>query len=303
MLRAGIGFLLPVVLLYASPALQAQELEPRAYSASPVGTNFLAVGLGRAEGGVLVDPSLPVTDVEATIDSALLGYARTFGVLGRGASGSVLLPYVWADVSGNVGETRGEVRRSGIGDARLRLAVDLVGNPALTPRAFAQRKPTTIVGTSLTVVAPTGQYDGARLINIGTNRWAFKPEIGISQPLGSWFFEAMAGVWLFTDNSEFFGGHRRSQDPLASYQLHVGYTFRPGLWLAGDATYYTGGGTRVDGIAKQDKQENSRYGLTLSLPLRRGLSLKLAWSQGWSTRIGGNFDSYTAALQYRWFDR
>jgi hypothetical protein len=36
----------------------AQELEPRAYSPSPVGTTFLLGGFGRSEGGILFDPSL-----------------------------------------------------------------------------------------------------------------------------------------------------------------------------------------------------------------------------------------------------
>ena len=93
------------------------------------------------------------------------------------------------------------------------------------------------------MLAPTGQYDPQRLVNISSNRWAFRPEIGPSQPFGSWFAETSAGVWLFTDNNNFFGGHVRSQAPIEEIQIHGGYTFRPGLWLAADATYYTSGET------------------------------------------------------------
>jgi len=180
--------------------------------------------------------------------------------------------------------------------------MNLLGGPALTREAFAIRTPTTTLGASFSVVAPFGQYDASRLINIGSNRWAFKPEVGLSQPIGNVFLEACTGVWLFTDNTDFFGGKRRGQDPLWTFQLHGGYTFRPALWLAGNATYYTGGQTRVNGVAKQDRQANSRYGLTLSVPLWKNVSAKLAWSTGFTTRTGGDFDTFAVAVQYLWFD-
>lgn len=281
----------------------AQELEPRAYSAAPVGANFLVLAYSRSDGGVLFDPSLPATDVTAKIESGALGYARTFGLAGRAASAAIALPYVDGDFSGNVGEQRQYVGRSGLADVRLRLAVNLLGGPALSPKEFAQRTPATTLGASLSVVAPTGEYDASKLINIGANRWAFKPEIGVSHPIGNWFVEGSAGVWLFTDNDEFNGNSRRQQDPLATFQLHAGYTFRPGLWLAGNATYYSGGRTSVDGAAKEDLQENSRYGVTLSVPIDRRWSTKFAWSNGFSTRIGGDFRTLSFAVQYLWFDR
>jgi hypothetical protein len=291
------------ILLPLPIASHAQDLEPRAYSASPVGTNFIVASYTRLDGQVLTDPSLPITDVQAKIDLQTLGYVRTFGLAGHAASLAFLAPFAQADVSGKVFDAPNAVHRAGPGDARLRLAVNLIGAPALSPREFAQRQPTTTVGASLTVVAPTGQYTPSRLINVGSNRWAFKPEIGISQPLGKWFAEASAGVWLYTDNNDFFGGQRRSQDPLSVLQLHVGYNLRPGLWLAADAGHYAGGRTQTNGIYNQDRQENKRYGLTLSVPLETGWSTKLSWSNGFATRAGGDFKVISVALQYRWFDR
>ena len=140
---------------------------------------------------------------------------------------------------------------SGIADPQVRFAVNLIGGPALRPLEFSRHKPETTLGASLTVSAPFGQYDPSRLINLGTNRWAFKPELGISQPVGDWAFEFYAGVWLFTDNNDFFGGQVKRQDPLASYQVHVVYTVRPRLWAAVDFTYYAGGSTTVNGRAQQ----------------------------------------------------
>src|SRR6185369_5060912 len=143
----------------------------------------------------------------------------------------------------------------------------------------------------------TGAYNPEHLINIGTNRWAIKPEIGVSQPLGNWFADAAAGVWFYTDNTQFFGGNVRSQAPLWSFQAHGGYNFQPGLWLAADFTYYTGGESSINGTAKDDALASSRYGLTLSIPLADSLSMKLTWSNGLTSRGGADFETFGLILQ------
>lgn len=278
-------------------------MEPRAYSPSPIGTNFLIANYLRSTGSVSTDPSLPITNVQATINTGNLGYSRTFGVFGQTASAAIVLPYTQGDISGVVGEQSTQVTRSGLGDLKLRFAQNLLGSPALTPEAFAQRAPTTTLGVSVTAIAPTGYYNPSHLVNVGSHRWAFKPEIGVSQPLGRWFADAAAGAWLFTDNKNFFGGHVRSEDPLWSFQMHAGYYFQRGFWLAADATYYTGGETSIDGVAKRDAQSVTRYGLTLSVPLGAGVSAKVAWASWLSAHNGGNFDTIGVTLQYRWFDR
>jgi hypothetical protein len=280
----------------------AQDMEPRAYSAVPTGTNFLIAGYARSTGDVSLDPALPITNVRATIDFYNFGYQRSFALLGQSASAAVLLPFVDGTLTGKLQDQSRSVSRSGPGDLRLRLATNLLGGPALTPAEFARREPATTLGTSLVVVAPTGQYDPQRLINISSHRWAFKPEVGLSQPLGDWFADGSAGVWLFTDNHDFFRGHVRGQDPILSLQVHGGYNFRPGLWLAADATYYTGGQTSIDGVANHDSQAGTRLGLTLSLPLVAGFSLKLAGSTWLTAQNTGTFNAVGLTLQYRWFD-
>ena len=292
--------LLAAVAAFATPAA-AQELEPRAYAPNPTRANFVVVVYGHSSGDVVFDPSVPATDVTASVNSGSLLYGRTFGLLGRSASAGVGLPYVWGTIEGNVGEQRKSVYRSGLGDLRLRLAVNLVGGPALGPREFAQRRPRPSLGASLLVVAPTGQYDPAKRINIGTHRWAFKPELGFSRPLGRWFVEVYGGAWLFTDNDDFFGGSLREQEPIGTFQAHASYTFRPRLWLAADTTFYAGGRTTVNGVEKADLQRNSRYGLTLAVPLKQRSSLKLAWARGLTTRIGGDFTTLAVGYQFLWF--
>src|SRR5688572_7811751 len=201
--------------LLLSAAACAQDLEPRAYSARPIGTNFIVANYSRLTGEVLTDPSLPITDVQAKIDIYSIGYLRSFSFFGRSASAAIIVPYVRADVTGEVFDAAREAHRSNRGDLRLRFTTNLVGDPAVDPKAFAQRTPEPAIGASLSVIVPTGQYDPAKLINVGANRWAFKPEVGLALPFGQWFADVSAGLWFFTDNNDFFGGGRhRGQHPL-----------------------------------------------------------------------------------------
>jgi hypothetical protein len=289
------------LLLLASLPAVAQQLEPRAYSPAPVGLNILVVPFVHSTGSVVTDPSLPVANVDAKINFLVPLYVRSFSLFGRAASAALTLPYVWGSVSGDVMEQRQEVSRSGQGDMALRLVTNLIGNRAMTPREFARAEPRTILGASLVVSMPTGQYDGSKLINIGTNRWAFKPEVGLSQPVGKWDFDFYAGAWFFTTNDNFFGGVTRSQKPIVALQGHVSYSFKPGLWLAVDGTWYSGGQTTVGGVLKADRQDNARIGLTLAVPLSRAQSLKAVWTRGATTRVGQNFTTYSLAYQFRWF--
>jgi hypothetical protein len=284
-------------LLLLPRAAYCQELEPRAYAANPVNIGFALAGFGHSSGDVLLDPTAPVSDVSAKLQSLALGGGATFALFGRTASVSALLPYAWGTISGNVGEASQSIERSGLADARLRFSINLVGGPALPLAAFVKRKPGTIVGTSLIISIPTGEYAADKLINLGTNRWGLKPEVGLSHPAGRWTLEFYTGCWFFTRNSSYFGGHTKDVRPLLSVQSHVAYTFKPRLWLAADGTFYTGGRSVLDGQPGAERQESTRVGLTLSLPVWRTHSIKASWSTGATVRLGGNFDTISLAWQ------
>jgi hypothetical protein len=284
-------------LLAVAPAV-AQELEPRAYSPSPVGTTFVVVTATRSSGSVFTDPSLPITDVEATVGILGLGLGQTFALAGKQALFLGALPVTWGEASGEVGEGRRAISRRGLADPRLRLSVILSGSPAMRPADFVRAPRRTIVGASLSVVPPVGQYDSAKLVNLGSNRWSFKPEIGLSHPSGRWTFDAYAGVWLFTDNESYYPGtSTRHQDPIVGLQGHVSYTLGRRAWLAVNGTWYAGGRTSVDGGNKSDLQRNLRLGATWTLPIGARQSLKFAFSAGAATRIGADFRTITAAWQ------
>jgi hypothetical protein len=281
--------------------LRAQELTPNAYSPAPTGANLLILTDNFSSGSISLDPSVPITDVHANINTTILGYGRTLGVYGHYTNIGIAVPYVQGEVSGLIGGVPQSVNRTAIGDPRLRVAIDVYGAPALTPREFASYRPHTIVGLSLVVAPPLGAYDSTKLLNIGSNRWSFKPEVAVSQTRGPWTFEADVAAIFFTDNRNFYNGGERTQEPIGTLQLHAIYSFRPRLWLAIDGTYYTGGRTTVNGKENFDLQQNSRLGITLATPCGRAQSLKFAYSHGARTTIGGNFDTVGISYQYLWF--
>jgi hypothetical protein len=289
-----------VTTMIASP-VAAQELEPGAYSVSPVGMNFVNAAYSFNSGDVAFEPSVPIEQAHARINTLALNAGRAIGVAGRSGTFLVALPIVVGHAQGLVGGVFQVADRRGIGDLRVRLGVNLYGAPAMTLKELAQSRRRTTFGTSLTVVVPVGQYDPQKLINLGTNRWSFKPELAVTHNTGtSWLFEAYGGVWLFTNNNDFYGGVVREQEPIGSVQFHVRYTVKPGLWVSLNSNFYYGGRTTLDGHLNVDLQKNSRLGGTLSLPLSRHDSLRVAVSRGAYTTIGADFTSLSVAYSHFW---
>jgi hypothetical protein len=287
-------------LLFASLAAQAQDIEPRAYSNAPIGVNFLIAGFAATSGGVSADSSVPVTNAHIKTSNLVLGYARVLDIAGMSAKFDVIAPYTKLAGTAEYGGDPVERNITGFGDPSIRLSVNFYGAPALDLKEFANYHQDLIAGASLRVFMPSSQYDPVRLVNIGTNRWAFKPEVGVSKALGRWTVEGQAAVTVFTDNTDFYGGQTRRQDPLYSLQGHVIYSFRSGIWASADATYFTGGRSTIDGTRKDDLQNNWRAGGTLAFPIDRRSSIKLYASSGVSARTGNNFDLLGLAWQYRW---
>lgn len=289
-------------LLLPGGAAFGQELEPRAYSISPVGMNFVVVAFTRSTGDVNFDPTLPVENAQAEIQNVAFGYFRSIDFCGRSANVSVLVPYTWGTIDGDYFGEYTKIRRSGLSDPLFRFAVNLYGAPAMDMKEFAAFTKKTIIGASVTVSAPLGQYDPAKIINLGGNRWSIKPEVGLSRTFGKYFVDVYGGVRFYTANDE-FQGRTRKQDPVGSMQFHAGYNFKPRLWLAGDANFFWGGRSTIDEVQKFDRLQNSRAGVTLAVPVDRHNSIKFNVSQSIMQSVGGDFLSLGVAYQYAWGGR
>jgi hypothetical protein len=294
------GVLGALALAAVSGVARAQDIEPRAYSNAPVGVNFLIAGYAYTRGGLSFDPAVPVTDARLHTSNAVVAYARVLDLWGKSGKFDVIAPYTW--LSGSALYRGDPVQRvvSGFADPAFRLSINLYGAPALDLKEFASYRQDLIVGASLRVSAPVGQYDDTRVVNVGLHRWSFKPEIGLSKAIGPWTLEATLAATFFTDNTDFYDGGTRSQDPLYSIQGHAIYAFRSGIWASFDTTYFAGGRTTLNGVLSDDLQRNWRLGGTLAYPVDRNNSVKLYASSGVSARTGNDFDLVGIAWQYRW---
>lgn len=309
MRRAGPSLLVIALAILLLPAAgAAQDLTPRAYLSLPVSSNAIILTYAFSDGELVFDPTLPITDATGTIHTPVVSLYHTFDLFGRLTNVTGSVPMAIGDLRGNVSGEERAISRRGMADVVVRLAVNIAGGPALRLAEFVKTPPSRhVLGASVKVVAPTGQYDPARLINIGTNRWAFKPELGYTGKAGRFVLDAFAGIWLFTANDSFAvsdanpGGATRTQAPIGAFELHVSYDVKPRLWISADVNYWRGGRTSVNGVEGTGTlQANSRLGLTGSVPLTRRQSLKISYSDGVIVRIGGSFRVLSAGWTYGW---
>jgi hypothetical protein len=298
-MRSLFSALTAIFLLLVVLESQAQDLDPRAYARIPVNVTVLIAGFGYSHGGIVTDPTLPVEDLNAKIGAPSIGVVHSFTLFGQTAQASAVLPYAWGDVSATIAGSPESTTRSGISDMRFKFSYLLLGAPATAAKDLAKAPRKTILGTSLSITAPTGQYMPEKLINLGTSRWAFKPELAISQPVGKrWLIDVYAGLWLFTKNDSYYPGNSvRTQNPLGSFQGHISYNIQPMMWAALDMTFYTGGNSEIDGVPNHDRQSNSRIGATMVLPVGKRNSLKFAFSTGAVIRSGADFTTVSVGWQ------
>jgi hypothetical protein len=279
---------------------RAQELEPRAYINTPVGMNFLLIGYKHSEGALLFDPSLPIDDANANVNMGMIGYVRALDIAEKSAKAGILLPYAGLDAQGYVDGEFLTREDNGLADPSFYFSINLFGAPALTYDEFRDFRQDTIIGVSFKLTAPLGAYESDKLINIGTNRWSLKSELGISRAINHLAMEGAIAATFYTDNDDYFNGNTRQQDAIYSIQGHIVYSFPGDIWASIGATYYTGGRTTVEGVTGDDLQRNWRTGFTVALPVNRRHSIKLFGSSGVSTRTGDDYDALGVAWQYRW---
>jgi len=278
--------------------VSAQELTPRAYWPAPRGTKLLALGYANQSGDVVTDPSLPIIGVDSKIHSAVVAYQQTVGLFGRTSNLQLELPYFDGQTTGFAFGESGRREVQGFGDLGATLSINILGAPSMNGEEFQElrQNPRPILGASIKIVAPTGEYEADKLINIGTNRWAVRARLGYTQPLSEkWLMEVAVGTWFFEDNDEFLG-ETREQEPITAIDFSLIRRFRPGLWASLDLNYYRGGRTTILGFGGADLQRNSRAGITLVYPIKGRHAIKASVSDGVATESGGDYR--IASLSY-----
>ena len=277
----------------------AQELTPRTYWPAPKGVKVGVLGYVYAEGDVLFDPSIPLYAVDSDVNVAVLAYLQTFSLWGRTANLLVDLPYQWGTTRGFIEDTPAQGSVSGFGDPGVTLTVNLLGAPTMNGEEFQalRQDPHPILGTSVKVLVPIGQYDPGRVLNVGGNRWAVKAELGAAIPIRpKVIFEVEGGIWWLGDDDDFLAG-LREQDPIAGIEFHLIRRFKPGFWASLDANFFYGGRQTIDGRELIDVQQNSRVGGTLGVPFKGRHAVKLGFATGIFTEFGTDFDQYMVTYQ------
>lgn len=311
-MRSLADFLLvALIVVCLRPALRAQDLAPRAYLITPVHSNAVTLSYSYSSGDINLGSTLPVSGATGNVNLGIASLYHSMRFFGRSSNITLSLPYAVANYEGEVIGTTTSVRRSGLMDLIVRFAVNIKGAPAMEVSEFRGWRQKTLVGASLKVIAPTGQYDPTKLINPSGNRWAFKPEIGVSRRWGHWIVDGYSAVWLFTRNNDYFSRNRYSpttnfqtQSPIGAVEAHVSYDVRPLLWASFDANFWYGGRTSFnDVVSRPTLQSNSRIGGTFSVPLNKHQSLKFSYSHGARIRFGGKSDNVSVAWQYSWLGR
>ena len=151
-------------LCWVRPAA-AQELAPRAYMIAPLHGNAITLTWSFYHGGLNLSSTVPITGASGTYSIPAISLYHTFSLSGRSANFTASLPYAIGTFSGNVLGTNKSLYRSGLVDFSARFSVNLIGGPALEPQDFVKWKQKRILGASLKIVAPTGQYSPTKLVN------------------------------------------------------------------------------------------------------------------------------------------
>jgi hypothetical protein len=284
----------------------AQDLSPRAYVITPNHSNAVVLTYSYFNGGIDLNGAIPITGVTTTgiYSVPSFSYYHSFGIYGHSANVTFTLPYGVGNFYGEAGQLHASVYRSGLTDVITRLSVNLIGGPALPLRDFVKWRQKVLLGASLKMAAPSGQYSSQKLINWGINRWAFKPEVGYSERWGNWLLDAYAGAWFYTANPAYFARplpRTQTEEPIGSFEGHLSRNFGPGTWASLDGNFWWGGVTSLNGIRNPaTKQTSSRLGATFAWRFSQHQSLKVSYSDGTYIRFGGNYQTVQVGWQYSW---
>jgi hypothetical protein len=306
-MRLAQAFMLACLMAVAAFSLEpawAQDLSPRAYVITPLHSNAIVMTYSFFHGSVLLDGAAPITSATGTYNVSILSCYHSFDFLGRSANMNVSLPYAVGNFQGNVAGQPQQIYRSGLLDFTSRVSVNLRGGPVLPVQQFVKWRQKTLLGVSLKVVSPTGQYDPTKLINWGANRWAFKPDFGYSKRWSKWVLDSYAGAWFYTSNPRYYSPPApkpQTEKPIGAFEGHLSYDVKSRLWFSLDGNFWFGGVTSLSGIANPaTRQTSSRIGVTASLPLGPRQSVKVSYNNGDHIRFGGNYQSVSVGWQYSW---
>jgi len=278
-----------------------QFTDPRTYTPGTVGVNDFEFDYTYARQNGSIDTSLVVGSAILELNKGDLSYTHNFSLLGQFAWVNATVPYAF--VSGSVAESNISGSTNGPGDSSLELAGILMGGKALSAPELTTHEQTTSVGVSLTVTVPTGEYNADRVLNLGTHRWSFKPEIGVCYPFGpeqKWEIDGYINALFFTDNTAYRGVELLRQEPLPGVEGHISYTVTPSFWASLDTRYAFRGETVVDGLAQNNSQQGFIVGTEVHWSPNSHNSLTLVFARALVHTNAPDYSGVVLKYVYSW---
>ena len=284
----------------------ALDPEPRKWNHVPMDTNFAGAAYVYTEADIFIDPVLKLEDVEMEMKTLGGVYIRTFELFGKSARIDLTQGYKEATWTGLLDGTPGSTSRSGWSDTLVRFGINLYGAPPLRGEEFfayrSKQKVETIVGVGLVVRLPTGDYEEDKLLNLGQNRFVFRPQLGFVHNRGKWTTELTGEIAFHTENDEFFNGNKLEQAPMYILIGHLMRSFKPGQWLGLSFGGEYGGKLTLNDIDNDDTtQLNVGWAVNYVHPLSRQASIKFKYIGIRRKELTG-FDSETLVISgaYAW---
>jgi hypothetical protein len=295
----------PIIICLAFAVLHthawAQFTDPRTYQNTPVGINQLELAYAYVRSNTSIDTSFIVAGAKFNLNQGLIDYARYFAFLHRMAWVEASVPI--ANLSGSITGTDITGSTTGTGDSGYTAAILLKGGPALSPERFANAETITSIGLSLSTTAPTGRYDSTKLLNLGSDRWSFKPELAVSKPFGPeqrWVFDAYANTYLYTDNTSYRGEQVLRQRALLGLEGHISYTFNNTMWASVDTRYSFRGDTTVGGVNQANPQRNFILGSELVISPNPRNSFTFEFAKAAVHKNGPSLTGFAVKYDYTW---
>jgi hypothetical protein len=275
--------------------------DARAYENTPVGTNQLELNYAYVRANASIDTSLVIPGAKFNLNQGIIDYTRYFGLLHRLMWVEAGIPI--AGLSGSITGTNIQGSVTGAGDSTYSVAMLLKGGPALSVAQFENYRPTTSLGVSFTMTAPTGLYRPNEILNLGSDRWSFRPEIALSHPFGpeqKWQFDAYGNVYFYSDNTSYHGREILRQQPLPGVEGHLSYAFSDSLWASLDTRYSFRGVTFVNGVDQNNGQQNFTLGSEINVSINSRNSLLFEFAKALVHQNGPALTGFSVRYDYIW---
>lgn len=303
-IKRAIDILRSVPFVILAGTTQAEDVEPRRWTHLPLDTTVAGLAIIRGNGDIAFDPVLQIEDATVESTTTVVSFLRTFELLGQTARFDVRLPFKHSRWEGLLAGEPRSVGRTGMADPRVRLSVNFLGSPPLRGNEFQAYKAShpvdTVAGAALALTLPLGEYQDDKLLNLGANRFAITPQLGVVHRRGPWSYELTGSVSFYTDNREFLVEHTRGQDPLFALQTHVVYNSLGGRWISLSAAYDWGGRSTIDGLARNDYREDLLYGIAAGIAVDRQSSIQVAYvANRIQTDVGADTDNFAVGFTIR----